>query len=69
MNSDPVDSSLHDADAAGEPEREPEPPAGAAGGSEEAAEPPPADFDPAEHPSNPDLVADDERPDHERPDH
>ena len=28
----------------------------------DAAEPPPADFDPAEHPSNPDLV-DDERTD------
>ncbi|NEN05160.1 hypothetical protein G3T36_04680 [Diaminobutyricibacter tongyongensis] len=49
----------------GQPEEpaadQPEPPAGLAGGNEEAAEPPPADFDPAEHPSNPDLVADDER--------
>ena len=35
--------------------------AATAGG--DAAEPPPADFDPAEHPSNPDLVADEENPD------
>ncbi len=28
-------------------------------GRGDGAEPPPADFDPAEHPSNPDLVADD----------
>lgn len=31
----------------------------AAGGEREGAEAPPADFDPAENPSNPDLVADD----------
>jgi hypothetical protein len=31
----------------------------AAGGASEGAEAPPADFDPAESPSNPDLVADD----------
>ena len=28
-----------------------------AGGGSEGAEPPPADFDPADHPSNPDLVS------------
>ncbi|MEV8213473.1 hypothetical protein [Leifsonia sp. NPDC077715] len=28
-----------------------------AGGDAEGAEPPPADFDPADHPSNPDLVS------------
>lgn len=31
-------------------------------GEGEAAEPPPADFDPAENPSNPDLVKDTESP-------
>ena len=51
-------------DARGNADFDPaEPESAAAGGSEEAAVPPPADFDPAEHPSNPDLVADDEHPD------
>ena len=59
MNSDPGDADRPEEPAADHPE----PPAGAAGGSEEAAEPPPADFDPAEHPSNPDLVRPDERSD------
>ena len=49
-----------------EPEQageEPEQQGAAASGSGDAAEPPPADFDPAEHSSNPDLVAGDEHPD------
>ena len=74
MTSDPGDTGRPEEPAAEHPEppagaaggseeaAEP-PPAGAAGGSEEAAEPPPADFDPAEHPSNPDLVRPDDRPD------
>jgi hypothetical protein len=32
-------------------------------GDDDGAEPPPADFDPAEQPSNPDLVGDPESPD------
>ncbi|SEI05990.1 MULTISPECIES: hypothetical protein [unclassified Leifsonia] len=34
-----------------------------AGGESDTAEPPPAGFDPADHPSNPDLVARTEPPD------
>jgi len=34
-----------------------------AGGGSDTAEPPPAGFDPADHPSNPDLVARTEPPD------
>lgn len=33
------------------------------GQDDDGAEPPPADFDPAEQPSNPDLVGDPEAPD------
>ena len=49
-------------DGVAAPDRAEGVPAASTTGSE-AAEPPPADFDPAQQPSNPDLVKDTEPPD------
>ncbi|WP_426517230.1 hypothetical protein ACPPVQ_20020 [Diaminobutyricibacter sp. McL0618] len=53
-----ADDYPHGIPSVGEPERF-VPGKATDAGRGEGAEPPPADFDPAEHPSNPDLVADD----------